>query len=181
MTSQNEVFLLDANVFIEPKNRFYPFDVFPGYWAFLLQELGGEHVKSIMHVYDELMGHEDDLSEWAKKLGRKRFEDCANDATVFTRYLEVASYVRSLEGAGRKQKRRGAIEEFLQDGVAHPWLVARASVYGETVVTMEASRLQKQTKVSLVDVCHHFDVKCSEVVPFLRRSKARFELAVDKA
>lgn len=176
MISSNEIFLLDSNVFIEPKNRFYPFDIFPGYWRFLLEELGGERVRSITHVYDELMGHEDDLSNWARQLGRNRFEDCAGDEEVFMRYLEISSYVRSLEGNGICGKRRSAIEDFLRDGAADPWLVAHASIYGETLVTMEASRIHKQTKVSLVDVCSHFEVKCSEIVPFLRRSKARFEL-----
>ena len=115
MTSQNEVFLLDANVFIEPKNRFYPFDVFPGYWAFLLQELGGEHVKSIMHVYDELMGHEDDLSDWTKKLGRKRFEDCANDATVCS--LPRSGLLCALLG-GYRQK---AEASWCHRGVSEGW------------------------------------------------------------
>ena len=46
-------FLLDTNVFIEPKNRFYPFDIVPGYWDLLEKELGGDSVQSIMKVYDE--------------------------------------------------------------------------------------------------------------------------------
>lgn len=55
MTSPSEAFLLDANVFIEPmfidpKNRWYPFDVVPGYWDFLQRELGGAHVRSVVHV-----------------------------------------------------------------------------------------------------------------------------------
>lgn len=71
-------------------------------------------------------------------------------------------------------------EAFLLDanvlGVADPWLVARARVYGETVVTQEVSRPSKLSKVSLADVCDHFEVNHIEVVPFLRRAKAVFEL-----
>lgn len=40
MTNEPETLLLDSNVFIEPKNRSYPFDVFPGYWQFLQEEMG---------------------------------------------------------------------------------------------------------------------------------------------
>lgn len=176
MTSPSEAFLLDANVFIEPKNRWYPFDVVPGYWDFLRRELGGEHVRSVVHVYEELQGHTDDLSDWAKGIGRKAFEDCADDPEVFASYLEVSSYVRSLEGSRPGQKQRSAIDEFLREGVADPWLVARARVYGETVVTQEFSRPLKLSKVSLADVCGHFEVRHIEVVSFLRRAKAVFEL-----
>lgn len=176
MTSPTEVFLLDTNVFIEPKSRWYPFDVVPGYWDFLRQELGGEHVRSIVHVYNELQGHADELSDWAKRIGRKQFEDCADDSGVFLRYLEVASYVQSLEGDKPGQKRRSAIEEFLREGVADPWLVAHASVYGETLVTQEVRHQLKLSKVSLVDICNHFEVRHIEVVSFLREAKAVFDL-----
>lgn len=176
MTLPSEVFLLDTNVFIEPKGHWYPFDVVPGYWDFLRRELGGECIRSIVHVYEELQGHADALADWVKGVGRKEFEDCAEDPEVFARYLEVASYVQSLEGSAQWQKRRSAIDEFLREGAADPWLVAHASVYGETVVTQEASHPLRLTKVSLVDVCDHFEVRHTEVVPFLRRSMAVFQL-----
>lgn len=172
----HETFLLDANVFIEPKNRYYPFDIFPGYWEFLSQELGGESVKSIEHVYDELLKGTDELSTWAKQLGRKSFEGCSNDSEVFSKYLEVADYVGSLEGENQGQKRKSAIDAFLREGVADPWLVAHASVYDETIVTQEVSHSLKVSKVSLVDVCDYFGVRHIEVVSFLREAKARFVL-----
>ena len=176
MTPSSEAFLLDTNVFIEPKNTWYPFDVVPGYWDFLRMELGSKRVRSIVPVYEELQGHKDELSEWAKELGRNRFEDCVENAAVLERYLAVAAYVRSLEGNDQRQKRRSAIEGFLHEGVADPWLVAHASVYGETVVTHEVSRALRPTKVSLLDVCDHFEVRHIEVVPFLRKMSASFEL-----
>lgn len=176
MTSPSETFLLDTNVFIQPKNTWYPFDVVPGYWDFLRKELGGECVRSITPVYEELQGHEDDLSEWAKGLGRSRFEDCLENQDVLKRYLAVATHVRSLEGGGSGQKRHSAVEEFLREGGADPWLVAHASVYGETVVTQEVSRLKRSGKVSLFDVCDHFEVRHIEVVPFLKKMGAVFEL-----
>lgn len=178
MTPPSEVFLLDTNVFIEPKNTWYPFDVVPGYWDFLQMELGGEHVRSIIHVYNELQGHEDDLSEWAKALGRDHFEDCAGDKEVFKRYLEVSSYVRSLEGDGPGQKRRSAVDGFLSEGVADPWLVAHASLHGETLVTHEASRFLRPSKVSIIDICDHFEVRHIEVVPFLRKANVVLELTI---
>lgn len=169
-------FLLDSNVFIEPKNTYYPFDLVPGYWDFLSQEIGGPRIRSITHVYDELAGFGDDLSVWIKSIGRQRFDDCLNDGQVFSRYLEVSQYVSSLVGTGEGEKRQGAIDEFLKPGGADPWLVAHASVFGETVVTREASRLQKLTKVSLVDVCKQFSVNCVNERVLLRTCGVKFGL-----
>lgn len=63
----HSTFLLDTNVFIEPKNRFYPFDIVPGYWDLLEKELGGDSVQSIMKVYDEIANGGDELSRWIKQ------------------------------------------------------------------------------------------------------------------
>ena len=35
----NEIFLLDSNIFIQPKNTFYPFDFAPGFWQQLQKHI----------------------------------------------------------------------------------------------------------------------------------------------
>ena len=60
--------------------------------------------------------------------------------------------------------------------VADSYPVAYASVCGKTVVTQEVAHPLKFSKVSLVDVCDYFEAKDIEVVPFLRRAQAVFEL-----
>lgn len=169
---QSNSFLLDTNVFIEPKNRYYPFDICPGYWQLLKANLGGDVVNSITHVYDEIVAGGDELAKWTRgSFKRGCFIDCPSDAAVFSKYIDVAKYVKSLPN-----KKPNAIQDFLRTGVADPWLVAQAAVYDEVVVTMEVSRLVSPKKVSLVDVCDRFDVRHVDIFTFLRCLNAVFTL-----
>lgn len=171
--SVSESFLLDTNVFIEPKNRYYPFDICPGYWSLLEDNLGTVAVGSITHVYDEIVAGGDDLSKWAKNsFERNQFIDCASDQGTFVTYLKVSKYVNGLP-----DKRQNAKQEFLASAVADPWLVACAAERGKTVVTMETSKLASAKKVSLVDVCDYFNVRHIDLFAFLRRLSARFTLS----
>ena len=166
-------FLLDTNVFIEPKNRFYPFDIVPGYWDLLEKELGGDSVQSIMKVYDEIGNGGDELSRWIKQqAGKTKFADCTADQTVVSKYVEVFNYVMGLPN-----KKQNAKDEFLRNSVADPWLVAYASVHGSCLVTMETSKAITQKKVSLVDVCDHFGINHIDTFQFLREMQARLVLA----
>jgi hypothetical protein len=40
-------YLLDANVFIEAKNRYYGFEICPGFWEWLISENAADRVFSI--------------------------------------------------------------------------------------------------------------------------------------
>ena len=41
-------YLLDTNVFIEAKNRYYSFEVCPGFWDWIVAENAAGHVFSIL-------------------------------------------------------------------------------------------------------------------------------------
>ena len=58
-------YLLDANVFIEAKNRYYGFDFCPAFWDWLIQKNDEQIVFSIEAVYNELTTGNDNLSSWA--------------------------------------------------------------------------------------------------------------------
>lgn len=47
-------YLLDANVFIEAKRRYYAFDICPGFWDALLMQHENAKVASIDRVKKEL-------------------------------------------------------------------------------------------------------------------------------
>jgi len=64
--SGSKRFVLDANVFIEAKNKYYGFSLCPGFWKALIAQHKKSRLCSIDKVLDEL-GHERDaLSDWAK-------------------------------------------------------------------------------------------------------------------
>ena len=58
-------YLLDSNVFIEGKNRYYGLDFCPAFWDWLRAENAAGHVFSIEKVGDELAAGGDELSAWA--------------------------------------------------------------------------------------------------------------------
>ncbi len=59
-------YLLDANTFIEAKNRYYNMTVCPAYWLWILQKFIAQDVASISMVGDELRKGDDELAAWAK-------------------------------------------------------------------------------------------------------------------
>ena len=47
--------VLDSNAFIEPKNRFYAFDICPGFWDFVAADFANGNAISIINVRDEIL------------------------------------------------------------------------------------------------------------------------------
>ncbi len=165
---QSSAMILDTNAFIEPKNRFYAFDICPGFWDFVIEDFENGSATSVIHVRDELLTGGDDLSKWVKeKIDKVHFFDCAGDSKVVAEQQRVVLYVM---GAYTRQN---VINDFLAPGVADSWIVAYALAYGGTIVTQEQHR-SKSKKVSLVDVCDHFGIHHVNVFEYLRAEKAKF-------
>jgi hypothetical protein len=64
--SGSKRYMLDANVFIEAKNKYYGFSLCPGFWKALIAAHNDNRVFSIDQVLDELVDEGDELSTWAK-------------------------------------------------------------------------------------------------------------------
>lgn len=171
MISQQQPMVLDANVFIEPKNRYYSFDICPGFWDFLVTDFANGNAVSIQPVREEILAQEDELADWVKEmLPKVHFVDCIKDPMVLRKQLEVAEYVRSY------YKKPNVIEDFLRAGVADSWVIAYARANDGIVVTHETHKARGK-KVSIYDVCNHFGLRHVDVFEFLRREKARFVCA----
>lgn len=167
-------YLIDSNAFIESKNRYYAFDICPGFWDFMIDGFNAGRSFSIRHVYDELIVGGDELTDWVReRLEKGSFKDCLDDKKVMAAYIQVAEYVQA-------EYKQNVAAEFLAEAVADPWLVAYAMVHGGCIVTQEVSKPSKR-KASLVDVCDHFNVHHIGVIEFLRSEKARFVYSKSEA
>jgi hypothetical protein len=155
---------LDANVFIEPKNGPYAFDIVPGYWSWIERQAKIGVVASPMAVFKELVNLErrtDDLAKWAQAVKDALFVEA--EAEVQKRSGEIGNYVqRNYEAAHVAEFMRGA----------DPWIVAHASVDKGTVVTIEAIRNTKRIKIP--NVCAHFGVPWCNHLKMLRSLGASF-------
>ena len=60
------MFLLDSNIFIEAKDRYYGFDFAPGFWDWLDILFQSDQIRSIDAVRDELNERNDELALWVR-------------------------------------------------------------------------------------------------------------------
>lgn len=158
-------YLLDSNVFITAKNRYYGFDFCPGFWHWVEEKHQAELVFSVEWVGRELMSGDDDLAEWAKRQGRGFFRrptpaDTDGLATV-ARWVSQQDYAQH------------AVDTFLQTADYH--LVGQALAAGHTVVTLEDPANSKR-KVKIPNVCTGVGVSWINTFAMLRMERARFVL-----
>lgn len=156
-------YLLDSNVFIEAKNRYYAFDICPGSWDWLRAAHESGRVFSVEAVKQELTGRRDDLSEWVQSLPSTFFlpataADMPSLSTISTQVTTMA-----YEPA--------AINDFL--AVADFYLIAQANAGGHTVVTHEVFAPSAK-KIKIPNVCIPLSVPFMTPFAMLRAERARF-------
>ena len=158
-------YLLDANVFIQAKNRHYGFDFCPAFWEWLIVQNVTGKVASIEKVADELSAGDDDLSDWASDRGNGFF--LAPDDAVPPALGTISSWASS------QGYEPAAVATFLQ--VADYWLVAHALAHQYTIVTHEV-RADSTRKIKIPNACIGLDLRYFSPYEMLRRERARFVL-----
>jgi predicted nucleic acid-binding protein len=155
-------FWLDTNVFVEAKNRWYRFEIFPKFWDFLSEEIDNGSICSPKFVYDEIMKGKDKLTEWIRV--RKNKGVCISaDANVQLEYRKIAAHVLA-------KYPRNQYEEFLAG--ADGWLIATAIRFGGTVVTQESHSRKK--KIRIPTICAAFNVQNTDIPGLLDHFKPKF-------
>jgi hypothetical protein len=163
--------LLDANVFIEAKNRYYAFDICPGFWDWMDHIVSGGDVLSIIMVRDELIRGKDDLAEWIEERRHSRWFRPVDDPKTQRIFAEIVASVQAAD------YRPAAKEKFLSG--ADPWLVAKAKTLGATVVTHEVASPDARKRVPLPNVCDQFNVPWKNTFEVLRALTASFTFRAD--
>lgn len=161
-------YLFDTNVFIEAKNRYYAFDICPGFWDWM-DHVVQTDAGSIVMVRDELCKGGDDLAVWTKaRKDRAWFLKVDDDDTQIA-FAGVAAHVAS------GQYTPAAQAKFLSG--ADPWLIAKGMVLGATVVTHEGPSPMAKARVPIPNVCAHFQVPYMNTFDALRGLAASFSFA----
>jgi hypothetical protein len=168
--SGNRRYTIDANGFIEAKNRYYGFDICPGYWKALVAQHKFGRICSIDKVLEELEDEGDDLSNWAVDDVPSSFFKKTQDQAVIEVFQEMVAWVNS-----ESQFTSAAKAEFAS--VADGWLAAFAKVNGMAVVTLEAFASDAKKKVPLPNVCIEFDVDYVDPFEMLRDLRVKFVLS----
>lgn len=158
-------YLLDSNIFIEAKNRYYGFDFCPAFWDWLIAKNAASQVFSIEKVANELQAGNDDLSTWAVARGGSFF--VPPDQTVLPALPRVSAWVN-----GQSYDPSG-VAIFLQ--AADYWLIAHALAHNFTVVTHEVPSPSIR-RVKIPNVCVGLNVSFVNPFEMLRHERARFVL-----
>lgn len=162
-------YLLDANTLIEAKNRYYQMRFCPGYWTWLTRTRQAGRLSSAESVSIELRKGNDELAQWASTQS-DLFLPESDEATQLA-FAEIAAHI-----AGQAPLMKvGALEEFL--GGADPWLIAKARVTGQTVVTQERLNTDNRCKFLIPNICLHYGIECINIFDTLNRLDACFVLA----
>ncbi|WP_424567722.1 DUF4411 family protein [Streptomyces sp. CH-036] len=165
------MYLVDANVLIEAKNRYYAFDIAPGFWAWLDHAHENAIACSIEPVRDELMQGADELAAWAHA-HPGFFRPIDDDATKYFGPLTVWTQSKPFTAA--------AAQEFLTN-TADFFLVAYARAHGHTLVTLEQPRPDARKRVLIPDACNALGVVYSNTFGMLRNAQARLDLNLGTA
>lgn len=159
------IYLIDSNIFIEAKNRYYGFDFCPAFWDFLDKEISKTTIFSIKEVYTELSKGDDDLALWIKDRKDTSFFIPVDDEETQKEFMKIAQYVQS-------NFSQEEVNKFLS--VADPWLIAKAKVLGATIVTHEVLAPINTKKVKIPNICAYFGINYSNPFNMLRDLGAEF-------
>lgn len=155
------MYVLDANIFIQPYNTFYALDLAPGYWKKIGELISNEEICSVKPILKEILAGDDDLAGWVKGNILTGFRD-SSDADTVRIYREIISWAM-----GPNEFKPSAKSGFAE--VADPWLIAYAKSKGFEVVTMEVPNPKRKNKIQIPEVCSLFDVKYHNLYQFMRK------------
>lgn len=161
------MYLLDTNVFIEAKNRYYDFAVCPAFWDWVEKEHQNGKLYSISQVKDELAAGKDDLSDWANGMPSSFWRDV--DGAVANSMMDISRWVN-----GDSFYLPTAKAEFLR--VADYYLVAHGHATGMAIVTHEGIGGSAK-RIKIPNVCQSFSVKYMSPFNMLKDESARFVLS----
>jgi hypothetical protein len=146
--SGSKRYVLDANAFIEAKNRYYGLDICPGFW-------------------DALIAQDDEIKEWVENQAPDSFFKKTEDQAVIAQFQDLVEWVYSTD-----QFADSAKAEFAS--VADGWVIAYAAVNELVVVTHEEFAPAAKRKVPMPNVCVEFDVEYVNTFEMLRSLNERF-------
>lgn len=161
------MYLVDANVLIDAKNRYYAFDIAPGFWKWLEGAHAAGEVGSIEAVRKELVDGNDELAEWAKSNG-SFFQPIDQDTTAHFPALTAWAVSRPFTPA--------ALAAFTGNQADYQ-LVAHARGHNHVLVTHELPEPNSRKRVKIPDACAAIGATYMNPFEMMRRTGAKLALA----
>ena len=157
--------LLDANVFIEAKNRYYGFDFCPGFWRWIERAAEADVAWSLSRVEDELVGRDDPLAAWVRERRDVLFKPLGNQ--ILPAIAELSAWTQG------QSYRPAAVQTFFES--ADFYLIAYAKTHGHNVVTLETPS-DGVKRVKIPEPCLAMGVRFLTPFQMLRECGVRLDL-----
>jgi hypothetical protein len=159
-------YLIDTDIFIDAKNRYYGMDFCPAFWDWLVSANGARRLLSIRAVWGDLTVGEDRLAEWARTREDGFFvPPTERDLSALG---QVAQYIND-----HQIYTPAAKQGFL--ACSDYFVVAQALAGGHTVVTHEKPE-NSINRIKIPSVCVALQISYMNPWQMLRTEHARFVL-----
>lgn len=157
----SDLYLLDANVLIEAHNKYYPVDMVPEFWDWLLHCAENGLVAMPLETFEEVRGGDDAkkdlLNQWLHRPDVEGTLILPEDADPEALRFVMDAYAPDLDDT--------EIEQIGRD----PFLISYGLVEGRCIVSNEVSKPSKQRANKKVpDVCRSVGVRCCDTFSMLR-------------
>lgn len=164
----NSKYILDTNIFITAKNKWYPFDLFPSFWNQIIDKAEQGMIYICDEIYNELLSGDDELSLWIKQ-NKEKFNCLKSDELkTIAAYSEIINNV-----AHNKIFKESAKREFAE--VADSWIIAHAKANNLVIVTQETRvDFNCKQRVKIPNICYEFGIEYIDIIEFMRRTNFRF-------
>jgi hypothetical protein len=168
--SLKPAYIVDSDVFITAKNRYYAFDICPGFWDSVIHQCHAGRLRSVDHVKRELLAGrpDEDLVRWVKTAVPETFFLDSAGGEVIAAFGEVMLWVQQQQRYFDQAKAAFATK-------ADGWLVAYAKVHDLCICTNEQPAPDSRKEVKLPDVCVQFGVRYEDTFAMLKSLRVRYE------
>jgi len=155
------LYLLDANVLIDAARDYYPLDVVPEFWDWLIHQGAQRAVRIPQEIHEEVCEGRDAVAEWLR-------EERVKQALSLGEEVDPATVARVVSDGYAPDLDEDEVEPIGRD----PFIIAHAmsDIAGRCVVTTELSRPKRvRANRHLPDVCAFFGVQSCHTFEFIRR------------
>lgn len=163
-----KTYVLDANVFIEAKRRYYAFAICPGFWNSILGHCETGDLHSIDYIKQELVRGKDDLAEWVTDKAPDELFKSSQESDVIQNYEQIMLWVNRSRQFYEPAKAKFAAS-------ADGWLLAYAQAKSFVVVTHEEFAPDAKNKVPMPNICERFDIQYKDTFFMLSALGVQFE------
>jgi len=162
VSSNANIYCLDANVLIQAWNTYYNPKFCPDYWNILIK-LGKYRTIFVPEVVlEEITRTEDDLTQWLKasKIPIEKYSE-----PVISSWKEILS----------NPVHKKLVDSAKGRSIADPWVVAHALHRNATVVTKEEKITASSSKrIKIPNVCENMGIRWINDFQFVDELKIRF-------